>query len=167
MCMCWRGCFLPVKKVEMQVPVAVFDREWQRILTKLPSVEGLRLLVNAPEEVKADRDFMMAAVRKYGYSIEFASEELRSDRELVMTAVSRAGANLEHASEGLRSDRDFMMDCSVKEWGCSPICLRRVEVRPQPSDDCSITAWVCSEVCLRSAEVRPQTRDDCSITIWG
>ena len=113
------GSPVPVKKVEMQVPVAVFDHERQRILTKLPSAEGRRLLARAPEEVKADRDFMIAAVtkygvRKYGDGLRFASEELRSDRGLVMTAVSQFGANLEHASEELRSDRDLVMTAVSK-----------------------------------------------------
>ena len=107
----------PLKKVEMQVPVAVFDRERQRILTQLPSMEGLRLLVDAPEEVKADRDFMMAAVTKSGDALRFASEGLRSDRGLVMTAVSRLGASLEYASEELRSDRVLVMTAVSKHWG--------------------------------------------------
>ena len=108
------GSSVPVKKVEMQVPVAVFDRERQRILTELPSVESLSLLAGAPEEVKADRDFMTAAVRKYWLYIAYASEELRSDRELMMIAVSQSGSALEHASEELRSDREVVMTAVSK-----------------------------------------------------
>ena len=120
----------PLKEVEMEMPVAVFDHERQRILTKLPSVEGLRLLGNAPEEAKADRDFMTAAVRKYGFSIAYASEELRSDRELMMIAVSQLGDNLEHASEELRSDRDLVM-IAVSENGAA-LRFASKELRSDP-----------------------------------
>ena len=98
----------------MQVPVAVFDRERQRILTELPFDEGRRLLALAPKEVKADRNFMMAAVREYWLSIAYASEELRSDRELMMIAVSQSGYALIDASEALRSDRDVVMTAVSK-----------------------------------------------------
>ena len=47
------------------------------------------LLNHATEELKGDREIVMAAVSQYGWALEFATEELKGDREFVMAAVSK------------------------------------------------------------------------------
>ena len=47
-------------------------------------------LEDATEELKGDREIVMAAVSQNGSALERAAEELKGDREIVMTAVSEA-----------------------------------------------------------------------------
>ena len=93
----------------------------ERILELLPSGEkGMDLLADAPEELKADRDFMTEAVSKNGLALEFASEDLRSDCDLVLTAMgwsTWSAHSLKHASEELRADGKFMMRAVRKLGG--------------------------------------------------
>ena len=129
------GSPVPVKKVEMQVPVAVF-REWQCILSKNGAAlqycsEELRsdrnlvttavsqdgyALKYASKELRSDRDVVLAAVSRFGEALGYAPEELRSDRDLMMTAVSKNGGALKFASEELRSDRDVVMAAASNSW---------------------------------------------------
>ena len=40
----------------------------------------------------------MAAIKKNGYALEFASDELKNDREIVMNAIKKRGKALKFAS---------------------------------------------------------------------
>ena len=88
--------------------LGVFDPDREEILRDLRCGSCVRLDA-APDEIKADRRFMMQAVSISGFALTCASEELRSDRGLVMTAMSSYGGALGLASQELRSDRDLMM----------------------------------------------------------
>ena len=61
------------------------------------------------EELLADKEVMMAAVKKNGHMLEYASEELQSDKEVVLAAVAQKGDALCYASEGLRGDKEVMI----------------------------------------------------------
>ena len=54
----------------------------------------------------ADRKFVLAAVsaRQNGRALEFASEDLRADRDVVLAAVRQNAYALKYASERLRDD---------------------------------------------------------------
>ena len=45
----------------------------------------------ASEELRGDREFMLAAVKQSGYALQHASDELRGDAEVVLAAVRRHG----------------------------------------------------------------------------
>jgi hypothetical protein len=49
------------------------------------------------------------AVRQSGYALEFADEELRMNREVVLAAVTQNGLALRFAAMELRSDRDIVL----------------------------------------------------------
>eukprot|EP00972_Heterocapsa_arctica_P021620 3179794-Heterocapsa_arctica.AAC.1 len=49
-------------------------------------VEILNEIRQASEELQADREVVMVAVKKNGNAIRFASEELKGDRDVVMEA---------------------------------------------------------------------------------
>ena len=66
-------------------------------------------LEHATEELKGDREIVMAAVSKYGFTLQFAAEELKGDREIVTKAVSKCGCALQFATEELRGDREIVM----------------------------------------------------------
>jgi lambda repressor-like predicted transcriptional regulator len=69
-------------------------------------VDGLD---NASEELKADKEIVMAAVEQNGNALEHASEELKADKEIVMAAVKENGYVLRDASEELKADKEIVM----------------------------------------------------------
>ena len=60
------------------------------------------------EELKGDREIVLAAVSKNGGALQFAAEELKGDREIVLAAVSKDGCSLNHATNGLKADEEMM-----------------------------------------------------------
>ena len=55
-------------------------------------------------ELRADRDFVLAAVQQYGYAHQYASAELWSDRDFVLAAVQLDWRSLSYASVELQRD---------------------------------------------------------------
>jgi hypothetical protein len=74
-------------------------------------------LYYASEELRADREIVMAAVSIDGFSLVYASEELRADREIVMTAVSNDGRALKYVSEELQADREVVLTAVSNDGG--------------------------------------------------
>ena len=62
----------------------------------------------ATEELRGDREIVMAAVTQNGWALQFATEALRGDREIVMAAVTQNWRALRHATEELRGDNEIM-----------------------------------------------------------
>jgi hypothetical protein len=50
----------------------------------------------------------MAAVSNQGAAIEHLSDNLKNDKEIVMAAVKDCEDALEHASDSLKSDKDIL-----------------------------------------------------------
>lgn len=63
----------------------------------------------APDNLKADRGVVLAAVRRRGAALQHASPELQADREIVLAAVRENGYALKYASEVLRDDREAVL----------------------------------------------------------
>ena len=63
----------------------------------------------ASEELRGDREVVLAAVKSNGNQLEYASEALRGDREIVLAAVKFNGDQLEYASEELRGDKEIVL----------------------------------------------------------
>ena len=53
---------------------------------------------------------MTAALNQYGRPLQFASEDLRTDRNIVMAAVKEYGDTLKFTSKDLNRDRHIVMD---------------------------------------------------------
>ena len=70
------------------------------------------------EELRADREVVMEAVRQDSWALQWASPELRADREVVSEAMKQCGQTLEFASEELRADREVVLE-AVKTCGCA------------------------------------------------
>jgi len=47
-------------------------------------------------------------VKNNGYALDAASEELKADKDVVMAAVKNYGEALEHASEELKADPEIL-----------------------------------------------------------
>ena len=74
------------------------------------------LLRGLPEALRADREVVLAAVKKQGMALEYAAEPLRSDREVVLAAVKKTGGALRYACPELRDDREVVL-AAVRQRG--------------------------------------------------
>lgn len=70
----------------------------------------------ASEEMRADKDVVLAAVRKNGWSLYYASEELKADKDVVLVATINNSWSLTYASPTLRENKDFIIEL-VKRAG--------------------------------------------------
>jgi hypothetical protein len=73
-----------------------------------------RAFYKAPEELRGNKEFVLAVVRNYGKALQYASKELRGDREVVLAAVQQDGFALEYASKELKEDKKFLIECYRK-----------------------------------------------------
>ena len=60
----------------------------------------------------------MAAVAQNGWALQFASEELKNDKEFVLAAVAQDARALKYASDKLKKEMDLRkeMDAVEKNW---------------------------------------------------
>ena len=59
----------------------------------------------ASVSLRAGKDVVLTAVKRYGKVLEFASDELRADNEIVLTAINHCGGcSLKYADEKSRTD---------------------------------------------------------------
>ena len=72
-------------------------------------------LCDAPEEIRGDREVVMAAVAESAWTLRYASEELRGDREVVMAAIALEGHALQHARDELKGDREVVMTAIAQD----------------------------------------------------
>lgn len=68
-----------------------------------------KILDYVSDELKADKDVVLAAVEKDGISLEYASAQLKSDKDIVLAAVKTSEYALEYASAQLKADRDVII----------------------------------------------------------
>ena len=68
------------------------------------------------DELKDDREVVLAAVKKYGFNLTYASEELKKDREIVLEAVKNCGYALKYVIEEFKNDREIILE-AVKSYG--------------------------------------------------
>ena len=85
------------------------------------------VLSNTTEELKGDREIVMAAVSQFGPALKYATEELKGDHEIVMAAVSKQGMALEYATEELKGDRDIVLAAVSNNGLALRICHRGAE----------------------------------------
>jgi len=62
----------------------------------------------ATRDLKADKEFVMAAVTNQGGALKFAADALKHDKEVVMAAVDQDGTALKFALGGLNQDPDCL-----------------------------------------------------------
>eukprot|EP00405_Crypthecodinium_cohnii_P054166 CAMPEP_0206625960 /NCGR_PEP_ID=MMETSP0325_2-20121206/65034_1 /ASSEMBLY_ACC=CAM_ASM_000347 /TAXON_ID=2866 /ORGANISM="Crypthecodinium cohnii, Strain Seligo" /LENGTH=382 /DNA_ID=CAMNT_0054150219 /DNA_START=77 /DNA_END=1226 /DNA_ORIENTATION=- len=83
-------------------------------LSKASALEAVNrnglFLQHASDDLRADREVVLAAVRNRGDALLFANAELQADKELVLEAVRQHGEALPYASKDLRGDRDIVSE---------------------------------------------------------
>ena len=62
------------------------------------------VLQYAPEDIRADRQMVLQAVRQNGTVLQYAPEDIRADEEIVLQAIRQNPMALQYASEFIRSN---------------------------------------------------------------
>jgi len=68
------------------------------------------------EELKKDKEVVLAAVRQDGDALKYASKELQKDKEVVLAAVWQHCRAPNDALEELKSDKDVLL-AAVRQNG--------------------------------------------------
>jgi len=87
------------------------------------------------DELKADREFIMAAVQKRGAVLMHAASELIADKEVVIAAVSNDGHALEYASDDLQADKEVVLAAAKSDVDYSHLILDHVSVELKTDKD--------------------------------
>ncbi|CAE7365281.1 CPK26 [Symbiodinium natans] len=88
---------------------------------------GWLSLQDLSEELRGDREIVLAAVESCGWALEFASSLLRTDPSVVLRAVRSDALALEFASEALRRDSGIVLEAvSRNGWA---LCFASEELR--------------------------------------
>ena len=85
-------------------------KSWRHAMWRAAVLDDWKLLANAPEQVKSDRDLVKSAVlTSQGQALKFAAPELKSDELLVLDATRYSGTAFADAAPELRSDKNFLL----------------------------------------------------------
>jgi hypothetical protein len=70
----------------------------------------------AHNNLKKDKEIVLAAVKKDGFALKYAHEDLKNDKEIVLAAVTENGWTLRYAHKDLKNDEEFLyeVDCIHK-----------------------------------------------------
>ena len=77
---------------------------------------GCHPLVCASDELRTDREVLIAAVKHCGGALRYVPHELRSDKAIVLAAVQQDGRSLEDASPEMQADKEVVLT-AVKQHG--------------------------------------------------
>ena len=65
------------------------------------------VLAYASEEILADKELILKAVKVDGQTFYYASQELRDDKDVALAAISNKWLIIKYASKRLRGDKDI------------------------------------------------------------
>jgi hypothetical protein len=64
----------------------------------------------AHNDLKKDKEIVLASVTEYGYSLYYVHDDFKNDREIVLAAVTQNGNSLEYAHDDLKNDEEFLYE---------------------------------------------------------
>jgi len=86
--------------------------------------EGLQAVQRNPQaywqlsdDLRRDRDIVLAVVKEDPSALAYVPEQLRSDREVVLAAVQRDGKALRHSLKVLQADREIVLAAVMQHPG--------------------------------------------------
>ena len=88
---------------------------------KLPIILKLSICPENTNNLKADREVVLAAVSNNGSALEYADDALKADRESVLAAILNEGSALYYADDTLKADREVVF-AAVSKNGCALAC---------------------------------------------
>ena len=66
-------------------------------------------LCYASDNLKDDKEVVMAAVKNYGYALSDASDSLKADKEVCLAAIGNSGEDvLDDISDSLKKDKEII-----------------------------------------------------------
>lgn len=107
-------------------------------------------LRQAPEELRGDKQLVLAAVRANGLDLEFASPILQDDRLVVMSAVRQNRRALDHASKRLRANPEILRALPLRANSTFELLL----------DPAKRSKLSCAFCCVTEREWRMDTLTD-------
>jgi len=75
----------------------------------------------ASEDLKNDREIVLAAVQQNGLALAYASPDIQAESAIVLKAFKQNGFALQYASKDLKDNREFIL-AAVKKNGFSFVC---------------------------------------------
>ena len=85
-------------------------KSWRHAMWRAAVLDDWKLLANAPEQVKGDRDLVKSAIlTSQGAALKFVSSELKADQTLVLEATKYSGQAFADAAPELRNDKNFLL----------------------------------------------------------
>lgn len=92
---------------QMEPPLQIILAEQREAAIRRVTNDGFEL--RSLNDLRNDRQVVLAAVRQNGMALIYANEEHRDDREVVLEATRQNGLAILAASEELKRDRDFIL----------------------------------------------------------
>jgi len=99
-------------------PSADDKKTWIVQLNKALLSDTELVFRNLPEKARADRDVVMAAVRRDPLTLRFAADALRDDLEFMTTLVKTNATHLQYASDKVRADYGVVLAAVQKHGTC-------------------------------------------------
>mmetsp|Transcript_46822 Transcript_46822/g.100126 ORF Transcript_46822/g.100126 Transcript_46822/m.100126 type:complete len:754 (+) Transcript_46822:80-2341(+) len=91
-------------------------KSWRGFMWRAAVSQDWKMLSKAPKEVRGDRDLLLTAIYlSRGLALKYASDDLRADTEVILAAVRFGGEFMQEASTSLRQDAAFMMEAIMVE----------------------------------------------------
>ncbi len=119
-----------------------------------PDQDG-RLFLYAADELRADKDFVLATIGQKWSVLRYVDKSLRDDSDVVLAAVRRDAGSFRDASTRLRSDRNFIL-AAVKQNG---LVLQHLNKFKRDDTDVvraavlqNAASWFCASARLRSSK---------------
>ena len=95
----------------------------------------------ASDQLRQDKDVVMAAISRRGQALRYASDELRASKDVVLAAVSRDGLALQYAMDDMKADKDVVLAAVANK----PEALKYAMGGLKQDHDCWIAAQLWKE----------------------
>ena len=95
------------EKEELERTMKKKEAEKNKMLERINQDDSA--LKDASEELRNDKDIVLAAVARNGGMLQFASPELQKDKAIVSTAVVQNACALQYACEDMKSNREIVL----------------------------------------------------------
>jgi len=95
------------EECKLDIKLVRLDPRWLEAVKAL--AEGKVELEDLDEDIRADKEAVLSAVRVDGHTLAHASEDLRLDRDVVLAAVAENGLALRFAGDALREDMEVAL----------------------------------------------------------
>eukprot|EP00931_Biecheleriopsis_adriatica_P063364 TRINITY_DN3834_c0_g1_i6.p1 TRINITY_DN3834_c0_g1~~TRINITY_DN3834_c0_g1_i6.p1 ORF type:complete len:263 (-),score=66.71 TRINITY_DN3834_c0_g1_i6:349-1137(-) len=100
---------IPCALSELQLTLVKRTLVQMKLLTELQEGSSvIETFERAAEELKADKEVALAAVKRDGWALRYAAASLKADRDVVLAAVRQKGMALQYVAEELTADREVV-----------------------------------------------------------